>query len=217
MPRRQPGLSAPLRWPPRLWLVSDARNDAALERAIARLPCGSGLIFRHYHLDAAARRARFDRLAAMMRRRGGVIVLAGDAQTARRWGADGFYGPPSGTAAGRLLRLITVHNLKELRQASFGQVVVRRKPESRSQVALKPPLDSGVRRKTESGATLVLISPVFATRTHPGGKTLGVARFSILARRVQTPVIALGGMTRARAQQIAWIIDGWAAIDGLSR
>ena len=41
---------------PAVWLVSDARNDSVLERALRRLPRGSGLIFRHYHLDPAARR-----------------------------------------------------------------------------------------------------------------------------------------------------------------
>jgi thiamine-phosphate pyrophosphorylase len=69
-----------------MWLVSDARNDALLERAIARLPRGSGLIFRHYHLDEAARRQRFATLARLIRARGGRAVLAGSMTQARRWG-----------------------------------------------------------------------------------------------------------------------------------
>jgi len=40
---------------PPIWLVSDARNDGGLEQALARLPRGSGLIFRHYHLPEAQR------------------------------------------------------------------------------------------------------------------------------------------------------------------
>lgn len=212
MRSRQPGNTLPS-----LWLVSDARNDAVLERAIARLPLGLGLVFRHYHLEPDARRARFDRLAKRVRARGGLIVLAGDARMARRWRADGCYGAPGGSADGRLIRLVSVHDLRELRRASGGSDVLQRTPESRTQFALCPPLDTGVRRQTTMGATLMLISPVFPTRTHPGGKTLGVARFSALARRAKMPVIALGGMTRARAQQMAGIIDGWAAIDGLAR
>ncbi|MFN5818931.1 MAG: thiamine phosphate synthase, partial [Novosphingobium sp.] len=35
---------------PAIWLLSDARNDAVLERALMRLPRGSGFVFRHYHL-----------------------------------------------------------------------------------------------------------------------------------------------------------------------
>lgn len=183
MRRRQPGNTLPT-----LWLISDARNDAVLERAIARLPLGSGLVFRHYHLEPRARRARFDRLAKLIRARGGVIVLAGSAATARHWRADGWYGAPGGRAEGTLIRLVTVHNLRELRRAN----------------ALR------------GGDALALISPAFETRTHPGGKTLGVARFAALARMSRLPIIALGGMTRNRAWQIANAIDGWAAIDGLS-
>lgn len=182
MRRRQPGNTLPT-----LWLISDARNDAVLERAIKRLPRGSGLVFRHYHLEPEARRARFDRLAKRIRARGGVIVLAGDAKMARRWRADGCYGAPGGGVAGGLIQLLTVHDLGELARANAAR-----------------------------GPAQALISPVFATRTHPGGAHLGVPRFATLARLSRLPVIALGGMTRPRSRQIAKMIDGWAAIDGLS-
>ncbi len=184
MRRRQSGNTLPT-----LWLISDARNDAVLERAIARLPRGSGLVFRHYHLPPEQRRQRFVQLAKRIRNRGGVIVLAGDAQLARRWRADGYYGAPaSGAATGGLIRLLTVHDMRELARANATK-----------------------------GSTQTLISPVFATRTHPGGAHLGVPRFATLTRLSRLPVIALGGMTRARARHIGAVIDGWAAIDGLSR
>lgn len=173
---------------PHIWLISDARNDAGLERAIARLPWGSGMVFRHYHLDAGERRERFDRLARLVRRRGGKIVLAGDIETARRWRADGVYGPPGSGAASGLIRLLTVHDMRELRMAN------------------------AISQLTD----FVLISPIFPTRTHPGGKTLGVAGFAALARLSRHPVIALGGMTFKRARQIAATTEAWAAIDGLS-
>lgn len=183
----QPGNTKSASTLPRLWLISDARNDAVLERAIGRLPRGAGLVFRHYHLDPAARRKRFDRLARLMRARGGAIVLAGDMRTARHWRADGCYGAPGGGADARLIRLLTVHDLSELARANAAR-----------------------------GQAQALLSPVFATRTHPGGAHLGVPKFERLARRSRLPVIALGGMTRARARQIGAIITGWAAIDGLS-
>lgn len=213
MRRRQPGKSAL----PRIWLISDVRNDAVLERSIARLPKGAGLVFRHYHLGEAARRARFDRLAKLIRLRGGVIVLAGDAATARRWRADGVYGSPGSGAVGGLIRLVTVHDAKELRKANSGHSALRRTPGSKTRFALHSPLNCGFRPKRGNGSTLALISPVFPTRSHPGDQTLGVARFAALARLATVPVIALGGMTRKRAHQMDAIIDGWAAIDGLSK
>ena len=187
MRRRQPGNTKSATTLPTLWLISDARNDALLERAIRRLPPGSGLVFRHYHLALEARRARYDRLAKQVRARGGAIVLAGDVRTARRWRADGCYGAPGTGADARLIRLLTVHDMRELARA-------HRVP----------------------GPAQVLISPVFPTRTHPGGGHLGVAGFAALAQHARPPVIALGGMTRKRSRQVARIISGWAAIDGLS-
>lgn len=109
MVRRQPTRS---RFRPNLWLISDARNDAALERALFRLPRGSGFIYRHYHLPSEDRRARFRVLARIARARGHCVVLADDARTARRWGADGSYGAP---APHRMLA--TVHSLRELAKA----------------------------------------------------------------------------------------------------
>lgn len=161
---------------PALWLISDARNDAGLERALARLPRGSGFIFRHYHLPPVERRARFAMLARAARARGHMVVLAGDARMARRWGADAAYG------AGQTLA--TAHSLNELAAAN------------------------------RRGAMAVLLSPVFATRSHPGAATLGPVRFRLLAARAIAPVIALGGMNRDSARRLKW--HRWAAIDGLT-
>lgn len=169
---------------PAVWLITDARNDALLEGAIARLPRGSGLIFRHYHLTTPDRRARFAALARLIHARGGLAVLAGPMALARRWRADGAYGPPATIAAGpRGLRLITAHTLRELARARRAR------------------------------ADAVLLSPAFPTRSHPGAPALGPVRWRLLARRAAVPVIALGGMDRARARRIG--ADRWAAIDGL--
>jgi len=62
-------------------------------------------------------------------------------------------------------------------------------------------------------ADAVLLSPVFPTRSHPGGKVLGPLRFRLIARHARVPVIALGGMDRDRARRLAW--RKWAAIDGI--
>lgn len=80
------------------------------------------------------------------------------------------------------LRTAPVHNLAELRAAE------------------------------RAGAALVFLSPVFATRSHPGAEALGARGFGRLARRASVPVVALGGMsvTRFRGLRGAY---GWAAID----
>lgn len=97
---------------PAVWLISDARNDAVLELALRRLPRGSGFIFRHYHLEPAERRARFDALARLARARGHLVALADSRTLARRWGADLAYGIDGD--------LIPVHSLREIGRATHA-------------------------------------------------------------------------------------------------
>lgn len=101
---------------PGTWLVSDSRNDAALEAALLRLPRGSGFIFRHYHLPVLERRARFERLARLARSRGHVVALAGDRIQARRWGADKAYGPGG--------HLVPVHSLSEIGRTNQAEALL---------------------------------------------------------------------------------------------
>lgn len=171
-------------WAGRPWLVSDARNDARLEAVLRRMPAGSGLIFRHYHLPPDRRRARWQALSRLCRAHGLLAVLAGDPAQARRWQADGAYGPPRILAAGPvMLRLAATHSLREIAEAARHR------------------------------ADAVLLSPAYPTRSHPGAPVLGPVRFRALAARSPLPVIALGGMTRARARKLR--TRGWAAIDGI--
>lgn len=161
---------------PLLWLLSDARNDARLEAALAALPARSGFVFRHYHLAPAERRARFEALARVARVHGHVVVLAG----AEDWGADGHYG----ARGPRGLYLAAAHDGHELQAAAAER------------------------------ADGVFLSPVFPTRSHPGAATLRLQGFHALAQQSTVPVIALGGMTRARADMLGW--PRWGAIDGLA-
>jgi thiamine-phosphate pyrophosphorylase len=171
---------------PWVWLISDARIDDRLDAAIDRLPRGSGLVFRHYHLPTAERRARFDQLTRRARRRGHCIVLAGMPAQARLWSAIGAYGSAARLARGpAMLRLVTVHSLRELGQANRMR------------------------------ADAVLLSPVYTTRSHPGGRTLGAVRFRLLAERSNVPVIALGGMSAGSARSLGW--ERWAAIESLAQ
>jgi thiamine-phosphate pyrophosphorylase len=171
---------------PRLWLISDARNDAQLACALKALPRGSGFIYRHYHLPDPARWARFRALRRIAKARGHRVILADSALTARAWGADGIYGAPRSLTPRRdgLLHLATAHDLREVGLAA------------------------------RLGAHAVLLSPVFPTATHPGGAVLGPVHFRLLAQQSPVPVIALGGMTAAHARALKW--ERWAAIDGLS-
>ena len=105
MERRQPL--------PRLWLMTDERLGEALWPALGRLPLGAGVVFRHYSLAEAERHRQFDRVAAIARRRTLLLLLAGPAEQAAAWGADGSHGRGRGSG----LRSAPVHGLAEIRAA----------------------------------------------------------------------------------------------------
>ncbi|WP_247711302.1 thiamine phosphate synthase [Qipengyuania gelatinilytica] len=95
--------------------MSDARNDTGLAETLRALPRGSGFVFRHYHLEPAQRRARFDELAGIARSCGHKVILSGEED----WGADGSYGPPE--RSGKGLKLVTAHDSAEIEKAVAAQ------------------------------------------------------------------------------------------------
>lgn len=102
---------------PRRWLMTDERLGDGLLGAVARLPAGSGIVFRHYSLPEAERHALFDRVRAA---HGGVLLLAGSAGQAEVWGADGSHDP----GPGRGLRSAPAHNFRELRAAERARAAL---------------------------------------------------------------------------------------------
>ncbi|HEY0011883.1 MAG TPA: thiamine phosphate synthase [Allosphingosinicella sp.] len=87
-----------------------------------------------------------------------------------------------GCGAGAGLRTAPVHDMAELRQAQNAR------------------------------AAAVFVSPVFATRSHPGAPVLGAAGFEALAAEARVPAIALGGMNAERFGLLKSAY-GWAGID----
>lgn len=176
---------------PMLWLLTDERIDtASLLRAAGRLPRGSGIILRHYRTPEAERRALFDRLRQVARRNCLMLLLAGTVGQALRWGADGAHGRAATRAPvpRGFVRSAPVHDMAELREAARG------------------------------GANIVFVSPLFATRSHPGAAALGAFRFAALARAAPMPVMALGGVGSRHRQLIRRLgASGHGAIDSLTR
>lgn len=176
---------------PLIWLMTDERiSDAALLAAVARLPKGrAGIIFRHYRTEPGARRALFEAVRAIARRRRLVLMLAGAgaARQAAAWAADGWHGRDAHRTARPMRHSAPVHDAREMVAARRGRV------------------------------DMVLLSPLFPTRSHPGAASLGRVRFAGLTRGATMPVVALGGVTARHGRMLRGIgAVGWAAIDGLA-
>jgi thiamine-phosphate pyrophosphorylase len=93
---------------PRLWLMTDERQSETLFTAMARLPQGAGIVFRHYSLAPAERGALWQRVRSAARARELTLVVAGPTLP----DADGSHNRP-----GRGLRTASAHNLREIRAA----------------------------------------------------------------------------------------------------
>lgn len=176
---------------PRIWLLTDERQGDALWTALRRLPRGGGVIVRHYSLNESDRGKLFKRVLGIARARR-LVVLLGSDPTASSQPLPGFRrGIDSsiylGSPTKRHMKPATamgVHDLREIRQAE------------------------------RSGASLLLLSPLFRTRSHPTGRAMGIPRFAALTRTTRLPVLALGGVDASHARLLDRIgAYGWAGID----
>ncbi len=100
---------------PRLWLMTDERLGDGLLDAVARLPEGAGIVFRHYSLAGPMRRALFDRVRMA---HSGLLLLAGPVTLAASWGADGSHGAHQGAVSA------SVHDLAEIRAAETASAAL---------------------------------------------------------------------------------------------
>ncbi len=151
-------------------------------------PRGAALVWRGGDPDAAApARAACRRLRI-------PFLWAGSATDARALGADGLH-----------LRDDAAFRASELRawRRHGGGTVTAAAHDFRS-----------LRGAVALGVDAVLLSPVFPTRSHPGGRAVGITRFRSWVRACPLPVYALGGITpRAVRGLLSTDCAGIAGID----
>jgi thiamine-phosphate pyrophosphorylase len=162
--------------------------------AIHGLPAGSAVILRDR--DRARRAALADRVQPLCRRRSVRLLIANDWRLARSIGADGVH---------------------------LSEASVRRA--SRPWKGSRPPgwivtaaahSPAAVRRAVKLGVDAVLLSPVFATKSHPAARTIGPLRFARWVGESPIPVYALGGIDARGVRRLRNSgAAGFAAIAGL--
>ncbi len=181
---------------PPLVLVTDERRLPDPCPAAARLPPGSLVILRHY--DTPDRRALAGRLARLCRARRLRLLIAADLDLAVALGTGLHL--PEGLARSPAPRLRLWHRRSRLplTVAAHGRMALV--------------------RAARLGADAALLSPVFATASHPEARGLGAVAFRRLVRRAKLPVYALGGVNRATVGHLKGSgAAGVAAISGFCR
>jgi thiamine-phosphate pyrophosphorylase len=175
------------RLPPLLFFTDPDRTPRPWETA-ARLPVGSGVVFRHFG-QADARQTAL-RLREATQDRGGLLLIGLDAELAEAVGADGVHLPE-----------------RALDQAT-GLIALR--PDwtitgaAHSRVGLRPvALDA------------LIVSPVFTAGGASADRpTLGLTTFASWIQTATRPIYALGGIDSGNAHSL--IGSGACGIAGVS-
>jgi len=179
---------------PRFFLFSDDQRLPDPGPLLPHLPKKAAVVLRHR--DAAQLEALVKHITPLAHRLNLKVLVANDVRLALRYRCDGVH---------------------------LSQAQARRGPLRLNPKVLPPGFmitaaahdAMSLKRASRAGAHRVMLSPVFATASHPGAKSLGIRRFAALARLSDVPVVALGGMTPINTKRLsgtpAW---GFAAIDG---
>lgn len=102
--------------------------------------------------------------------------------------------------------------------AQLGAALLHNPDESTSLPISLPVHDEAeAARARKLGAALAFVSPVYRTRSHASAPSLGAPRAAMVARELNCPAIALGGMDAARfdalEQAYPGLFHGYAGID----
>lgn len=157
-----------------LVMTDDVRTPDPLAM-VAALDADCGIVLRWR--DDIQRRKLASRLAEHCTARGVALLIAGDAGLARSLRAG-------------------LH-LSERDAARF------QKPAWVSLLTAAAHSPEALQRAATAGVDAAILSPVFATPSHPGAATLGVDGFRRLARQATVPVYGMGGITGATIDRLA--------------
>jgi thiamine-phosphate pyrophosphorylase len=175
---------------PALLFFTDPARTPEPEAIARRLPPGAAVVFRTF--GAADAEARGTRLAAIARERRLKLLIGADAGLAARLNADGLHLPE---------RL--AHRARRLKAAHPHWLITAAAHSPRA-----------ARRALLAGADAVVVSAIFPSRSASAGAPMGPIRLAILARRLDGPVYALGGVDNKTARRLrdAGLV-GLAAVD----
>ncbi len=174
---------------PALLFFTDPARSPDPEAIAARLPRGSGIVYRHFGAPDAEALAR--RLLTIARARGLKLLIGQDAALARRVGADGAHLPER-----------MAHCAAGLKRANPGWIVTSA---AHSLAAAR-----------RSRADAVVLSVALPSRSPSAGPALGPIRLAVRVRAGGRPAYALGGINDRTARRLLGAgLIGLAAVEGL--
>lgn len=178
---------------PRLLFVTDPVRTPDPETVAARLPAGSGVIFRAFGAADAVERAA--RLRVITTDRSLTLLIGADADLAEACGADGIHLPERALGDARALN------------SRFPHWTITSAAHSLE----------AARAALQAGCDAVLASTVFASGSASAGAPMGAEGFAAFVAAAPLPVYALGGVNvRTAPELIGSGAAGFAMVEGLS-
>lgn len=157
---------------------------------VPHLPPNSALIIRDPDPEAAAQMA--EKLGVQCRRHN-VLVLLSCPEPPQTLTCDGIHIPE---------KAFTRWRASDLQRLRPGLLTAS---------AHSP---RAIRRAARFGCDAVIVSPVFATKSHPGSPSLGFSRFARMVKLSSLPIIALGGIGARDLRRV--MLSGAHGIAGIS-
>ena len=155
--------------PPFFYFTDDQRGGDPLYVA-PHLPKGCGIIFRHYNSKKRAELAFY--LSKICKKRDLSLFIAKTPELAQEVNAAGCHLPDHRISALPVLK------------AQYPQLVFSAACHS----------ERSLLKAQDLGAVFAFLSPLFATRSHPGASSLGVIKAQKIIKDISFPVFALGGV-----------------------
>jgi thiamine-phosphate pyrophosphorylase len=180
------------RVPPLLFMTDQQRIPDPVA-VIESLPSGAGVVLRDY--DLAERRALAADLSAVCGKNGIILLIGADAELAQRVGAAGVHLPE-----------YMVHRAPALRR-QYPRFLWTGAAHSYTALV----------RAERTMLDAALLSPIFATASHPGSAFLGTPRAAQMVQRSDMPILALGGIDASNVGRLNGAgFSGLAAIGALA-
>lgn len=155
--------------PPFFYFTDDQRGADPLQ-ITSRLPKGTGVIFRHYNSENRAELAFY--LSKICKNRELSLIIAKTPALAQKVQATGCHLPDHWITALPVLK------------ARYPQLTFSAACHG----------ERSLLKAQNLGSDLAFLSPVFATKSHPGTPALGLVRTRKMIRPLTMPVYALGGV-----------------------
>lgn len=175
---------------PALYFFTDPTRTPDPEPIVRRLPAGAAVVYRHF--GAAGRHWTARRLARLCRARGLWLLIGADPELALSVGAAGVHWPQ------RLM--------PKVRDVEFALVTAAAHTADALVAAERTQIDA------------CILGPIFPTASGSGNAPLGPREAGRLARGVDVPVIALGGVNASNARMLFGKgFAGLAAVEALAQ